>query len=169
MLFGIPPHLPPALLETLARMGHGDEIALVDANYPAHSDARGCLVPRPIDLPGRSCPEAMADVLALMPLDVFDDAPVIAMGAPDPASGPRGAPPSVHAEMIDVLASVPAAPDAPWRLDTLERFAFYERVRAGFAVVRTLERRPWGNVILKKGVIAPDGSLMTPKIAAEAE
>lgn len=166
MLFGIPAHLPPALLETLARMGHGDEIALVDANYPSHSDARRCLVDRPIDLPGRTCPEAMADILALMPLDVFDDAPVIAMAAPDPASGPRGAPPSVHAEMLRVLES---APGAPWQLDTLERFAFYERVRTGFAVVRTLERRPWGNVILKKGVIAPDGSLMTPERAAAEE
>ena len=166
MLFGIPAHLPAALLETLARMGHGDEIALVDANYPAHSDARGCLLGEPIELSGRSLPEAMADVLALMPLDTFDEAPVIAMAAPDPASGPRERPPSVHAEMQRVLGEVPGA---PWRLDALERFAFYERVRAGFAVVRTLERRPYGNVILKKGVLAPDGELMTPERAAAQE
>lgn len=163
MLFGIPAHLPPALLDTLARMGHGDEIALVDANYPAHSDASGCHVPRPIELSGRDVVQAMTDILALMPLDTFDESPVIAMAAPDPASGPRDAPPSVHADMRRVLEGVPGA---PWQLDTLERFVFYERVRTGFAVVRTLERRPYGNVILKKGVLAPDGELMTPERAA---
>ena len=166
MLFGIPAHLPAALLEALARMGHGDEIALVDANYPAYSDARECYVEEPIELSGRTLPEAMADVLALMPLDTFDEAPAIAMAAPDPESGPRAAPPSVHAEMQRVLDAVPGA---PWRLETLERFRFYERVRTGFAVVRTLERRPYGNVILKKGVLAPDGELMTPERAAAQE
>ena len=163
MLFGIPANLPPLLLETLARMGHGDEIAIVDANYPAYSDASEAYVDEPIELPGRDCPQAMADILALMPLDTFDESPVIAMGAPDPADGSRSGPPTVHREMQRVLEGVPGA---PWQLDTLERFVFYERVRTGFAVVRTVERRPWGNVILKKGVIAPDGSLMTPEIAA---
>ncbi|XOB97647.1 RbsD/FucU domain-containing protein [Deinococcota bacterium DY0809b] len=37
MLKGVPPELSPELLATLAEMGHGDEIAIVDGNYPAHS------------------------------------------------------------------------------------------------------------------------------------
>ena len=41
MLKGIDPLLGPELLATLRSMGHGDEIALVDANFPAHaSNAR---------------------------------------------------------------------------------------------------------------------------------
>jgi L-fucose mutarotase len=35
----------------------------------------------------------------------------------------------------------------------LERFAFYERAKRVFAVLHTLEPRPYGNFILRKGVI----------------
>ena len=35
----------------------------------------------------------------------------------------------------------------------LERQAFYERARNAFAVVRTGELRPYGNVLLVKGVV----------------
>ena len=35
----------------------------------------------------------------------------------------------------------------------LEREAFYERARAAFAVVRTGELRPYGNILLVKGVV----------------
>ncbi|HTM79279.1 MAG TPA: RbsD/FucU domain-containing protein, partial [Devosia sp.] len=37
MLKNIPPLLGPDLLAILRAMGHGDEIAIVDANYPADS------------------------------------------------------------------------------------------------------------------------------------
>jgi L-fucose mutarotase/ribose pyranase (RbsD/FucU family) len=35
MLIGIPPLLGPDFLATLRGMGHGDELAIVDGNYPA--------------------------------------------------------------------------------------------------------------------------------------
>lgn len=162
MLFGIPPHLPAELLETLARMGHGDTLALVDSNYPYVSDARDTVRGEPIVLPGRNLPDSATDVLALMPLDTFDEAPVVVMAAP----GQRDELPSVHADLVTVLAKVAGA---PWLLGHLERFEFYDAVRKSFAIVRTLERRPYGNVILKKGVIAPDGSLMTPESASSVQ
>ena len=40
-------------------------------------------------------------------------------------------------------------------LASLERFAFYERVSQGYAIVQTGERRLYGNILLKKGVIRP--------------
>jgi L-fucose mutarotase len=40
MLKGIDPRLGPDLLKILRVMGHGDEIAIVDANYPADGHAR---------------------------------------------------------------------------------------------------------------------------------
>ncbi len=39
MLIGLDPILGPDLLAVLRAMGHGDEIALVDGNYPAATDA----------------------------------------------------------------------------------------------------------------------------------
>lgn len=159
MLFNIPSALPAELLHVLARMGHGDEIVLVDSNYPAFSDAAGTYHRTPIDLPGRDLAEAMQDILTLLPLDTFDDNPVCVMASP-------GGTPSVHRAADKVLSSVPGA---PWTLHPLERFAFYKRAQSAFAIVRTLERRPYGNVILKTGVIGPNGELMTPELAAAAD
>jgi L-fucose mutarotase len=159
MLFNIPPSLPAELIYVLARMGHGDDIAIVDSNYPAFSDAHSTYLAKPIDLPGRDLIEAMTDILSLLPLDTFDKTPVQIMASP-------GGTPSVHRDAEKVLATVPGA---PWSAHPLERFAFYEQVKTAFAVVRTVERRPYGNVILKAGVIAPNGQLMTPEFAAAAD
>jgi L-fucose mutarotase len=38
----------------------------------------------------------------------------------------------------------------------VERHAFYERSREAFAIVATGEQRPYGCLILKKGVVFPD-------------
>ena len=43
-------------------------------------------------------------------------------------------------------------------MTAVERFAFYDRVQTCFAVVATAERRLYGNLILKKGVLQPDES-----------
>lgn len=158
MLFGIPATLPAALLHALASMGHGDEIALVDANYPAVSDARHTHLGRPIELTGRDLPQATADVLALMPLDLFVDDPVGVMASPGNET------PSVHTDIVRLLESVPGA---PYALTPIDRFDFYQRAQAAFVIVRTLERRPYGNVILKKGVLTPDGDIMSPTSALD--
>ena len=47
-------------------------------------------------------------------------------------------------------------------ITSLERFAFYETARKCFAVVQTLERRPYGNYVLTKGVVGPDGNDLKP-------
>ena len=38
----------------------------------------------------------------------------------------------------------------------LERFEFYERAKAAYAIVATGEMALYGNIILKKGIIATD-------------
>jgi L-fucose mutarotase/ribose pyranase (RbsD/FucU family) len=43
-------------------------------------------------------------------------------------------------------------PDYQGEIEKMERFAFYERSKAAFAIVVTGETRKYGNVILKKGV-----------------
>ena len=81
MLRGIDPLLTPELLKILREMGHGDEIAIVDANYPAATDAR-----RLVRLPGASATEALRAILTLLPVDTYVDhaAQVMAVvGAPD--------------------------------------------------------------------------------------
>ena len=48
-------------------------------------------------------------------------------------------------------------------VEPLERFEFYDASRAAFAVVQCGgERRPYGNVLLTKGVVGPDGKDLHP-------
>lgn len=140
MLIGIHALLTPDLLHALASMGHGDAIALVDANYPA---TRG---KRTIELAGGTTVGAMRAVLSLMPLDSFVPNPAMVMQV---VGDPAAVPPMI-AEMNDVLTSSGHKPAA-----SLERGAFYAAAEQSYAIVRTGERRFYGNVILTKGVIAP--------------
>jgi L-fucose mutarotase len=142
MLKTIPPILGPELLMTLRAMGHGDEIAIVDANYPAESAG-----PPVIRMEGQSATDVLDAILTLMPLDSFVDQPAIGMqvvGQPE-----RREP------IYDDFDAVIARHETGCRLAPIERFAFYERVNSAFAIVSTGERRLYGNILLKKGVIAP--------------
>ena len=74
MLKGLDPLLTPALLYHLASMGHGDEVAVVDRNFPASATAR-----RLVRLPGTGLVAAAGAVLAVLPLDQLVPAPVAVM------------------------------------------------------------------------------------------
>ena len=138
MLKTIDPLLTGELLAILADMGHGDDIAVVDANFPAA--AAGTLL---VQLPGLPATAVLRAILSLLPLDDFVDAPTAVMAAP-------GERPAIYDEFDTILAT---AEGRSVRVDTIDRFAFYDRARAAFAVVATGERRLYGNIILKKGVI----------------
>ena len=55
---------------------------------------------------------------------------------------------------IDEAAELLEATGLPAsRMEPVERHAFYERVRQAYAIVVTGEPQPWGNFILRKGVL----------------
>jgi L-fucose mutarotase len=143
MLKGLDPLLGPQLLATLRSMGHGDELALVDANFPAH--ASGVPV---IRLDGVSAVRALEAVLSVMPLDDFVAEAAWRMAVVDDAAQEL----PIFAEFQHVITRLAGART---RLAVLERFAFYERTRKAFAVVATGEGRLYGNLLLKKGIIRP--------------
>ncbi len=143
MLIGLDPLLTPDLLHALAAMGHGDSITLIDANYPS---TRG---KRTIRIPGADIVQVLRAVLSLLPLDTFVPNPAFIMqvvGNPD-------AQPPVFTEMNAALRDHGAQP-----AQAIERHAFYAQAEQGFALVATGERRFYGNIILIKGVIPPEGS-----------
>ena len=143
MLKGLDPLLTPELLHVLAAMGHGDEVVLVDRNYPAVSTAQ-----RLVRLDGTDLPQAARAILSVLPLDTFIDRPIAAMavvGAPDEV-------PEVQREVFDLARQAEGRGEIG--VERVERFAFYERARAAFAVVTTSEARPYGCVTFVKGVIA---------------
>ena len=145
MLKGIHPLIGAELLAVLARMGHGDEITIVDANFPAVSVARHTVHGTPLQL-DRDAVVALEAVLTLLPLDTFKPDPVLFMQVVDQ---PEVIPPVVEAA-LPALAAEGVHPAS------LERFAFYARAKTSFAILHTTEARKYGNFILRKGVIAPD-------------
>jgi L-fucose mutarotase len=142
MLLGIHPLLGPDLLHALQTMGHGDEIVIADANFPAST-----LGPTVIRADGLKA-EALVDaILTHLPLDTFSDASAWRMAMVDT---PETVPPICAAfqEIIDRRGGdFPIAP--------LERFAFYERASKAAYIVATGEQALYANLILKKGVVRP--------------
>jgi L-fucose mutarotase len=149
MLRGIDPLLSPELLMILRAMGHGDEIAIVDANFPATSNADWL-----VRLDGVDASQALAAILSVLPLDSF---------VADPANGMQvvGKPDEIPPAIADFQTIVDRLAGFPVRIARIERFGFYERAKTCFAIVATTDRRLYANLILKKGVIGADGEIVT--------
>jgi L-fucose mutarotase len=146
MLKGIDPRMTADLLDVLMRMGHGDELALVDRNFPAHSTAAETVTGGVIELAGLNATRAAEMICGLMPLDGF-----VPEGAVWMQHDRQGTTPDpVHEDVVSVIAA--AMPEGGG-VGSLERQAFYARAREAYAVVRTGEARAYGNFILRKGVI----------------
>ena len=143
MLKHLSPLLGPELLYTLRAMGHGDEIAIVDGNYPADNAGPE----RVIRADGHDAVRLLDAILSVMPLD--DMVPVAAIRPNYP-----GKPDHIEPVMMELAAMV-AKHEPKMKLTGVEPAAFYERVRNAYAVVASSERRLYGNVVLKKGVIRP--------------
>lgn len=146
MLLGLPPILGPELLFTLRSMGHGDEIALVDGNYPAQDHAR-----RLIRADGHGILALMAAILQVLPIDTDQPRGIFRAALHnDPAqSGP------IHAQ-LDAICARHGHTAQP-----LAGAALYARIKAAHTIVATSEAALFANVILRKGVIV-SGSEAVP-------
>lgn len=149
MLKNLDPVLSADLLWLLAAMGHGDDLALVDANHPAETIASATTSGKLIRLPGLTMERAARAILSVLPIDDFEPEPVRCMqvvGDPDAFPAVQQA---VQRELDWALGkSTPLA--------GIERFAFYEAARRAFAVVQVGDPRPYGCFLLRKGVIADE-------------
>ena len=134
MLIGIPPILGPELLFTLRSMGHGDEIALVDGNYPAQEHAR-----RLIRADGHGVLGLLEAVLQLLPLEAAFRASL----NNDPAQAGL-----FHRQIDATILRLSGFAAKPLGGDAL-----YPRIRAAHTIIATSEMALFANVILCKGVI----------------
>jgi L-fucose mutarotase len=141
MLKGIPSLLGPELLHALRAMGHGDDIAIVDGNFPSASNAK-----RLVRADGHSATEMLRAVLHVMPIDDLRPDPMRVMEVTeDPTSVP---PIVVEFERIAAEAERRAL-----RARALPRAEFYAAARNAFVIVATGESRLYGNVLVTKGVV----------------
>ena len=139
MLKGIPNIISPELLKILDEMGHGDEIVIGDGNFPAASNAQ-----RLIRCDGHNVPELIDAILQLFPLDAYVESPVMLMqtGANDPT-------PPIWAEYQAIVNKH----NGETKMSEIERFAFYDRAKTAYAIVKKKKKALYANIILKKGVI----------------
>lgn len=142
MLKGLAPILGPDLLWTLRAMGHGDELTIVDANFPGTSAG-----PKLIRAESATAPEMLEAILTLLPLDQYDDVAAISMQVVGD--------PNRREPVVQEFERIVQKFEPKHSVHSLERFAFYERANRSFAIVQTGETRQYGNLILKKGVVFP--------------
>ncbi len=143
MLKGLSPLLTADLLHALRAMGHGDELAVVDANFPA---AR--LATRLIELPGTTSPQALAAILTVFPVDTASAPAAYTMEVVDD-------PQAVPAPVADFAAVFTTHDLADCEIGHLERRAFHDRASRAFAIVRTGDMRPYADLLLIKGAVNP--------------
>jgi L-fucose mutarotase len=144
MLKGIDPLLSPELLKLLAEMGHDDAVVLADANFTAMSLGAGKPVLR---LPGAGMARTVDAVASVLPLAEDVPHPVAYMQVGGTEPGYRSA---LQRETLAVLARHGLREG---QAEAVERYAFYERARKAYAIVVTGELEPWGNFLLRKGVL----------------
>jgi len=143
MLKGLDPLLDADLLFVLAGMGHGDEIAIVDRNFPA-----AALAQRLVRLTGNDTSSVARAIFSVLPIDTYVDAPLIRMQV---VEDPEAIPP-VQSELLQIAE---LAEGRPLTMGSLPRMRFYERAKRAFAIVATGEARGYGDFLISKGGVAP--------------
>lgn len=140
MLKGIPAVISPELLKVLSEMGHGDEIVLADAHFPAMT-----LGPQVIRADGLGATELLKAILQLIPLDQYDPDH---FGLMEVCEGDTVVPVIWENYKAELKKTEPDTVPT-----MIERFAFYERAKKAYCIVATGEQAQYANIILKKGVV----------------
>lgn len=141
MLEGISKILTGDVLKLLCDMGHGDELVIADANFPAVSVAGEHPM---IQLPGVNASELLRAIMPIFPVDWrYSEHPAMVMERTKEDA--RKLEPEPWREFRDALVSE--------NIEHLERQAFYDRAKKAYCVIQTGEERQYGNLILVKGVV----------------
>lgn len=144
MLKGIDPLLTPELLMHLCAMGHGEWVAVVDANFTADFLSQGKPVVR---IPGHSLERVSRAVLSVFPLAVDVAQPAAFMRVCHSEEGYRTGP---QQAVVDMVVEIGFKDE---QVEPLERYAFYEKIKGASLIVQSGEGTAYGNALFCKGVI----------------
>lgn len=148
MLKSIDPLLNADILYALRAMGHGDDVIICDANFPADSIARQTVYGKLLRMDGVTAGRAARAVLSVLPLDSFVEKPALRM---EVGGKPHELPPVQQ----EVQREIDAAEGRSWPMGSVERFEFYDLAKKAYCVIATGEARFYGCFAFKKGVIPP--------------
>jgi L-fucose mutarotase len=142
VLKGINPLLRGDLLKVLDEMGHGDQLMLVDRNYPSYASGKPVIA-----VASKSILEVSQAILEVFPIDTFIEYPLERM---EVDQDPNKTTP-VQDELLEQVRVVHRV---DLEFGVIPRMEVYERAKSVFAVVHTLEAAPYCVFLLHKGVIA---------------
>ena len=145
MLKGINKTLTGDILKILCDMGHGDEIVIADANFPAETVSK-----RLVRCPGVDGVQFLQAMSQLCPLDTYVEEPAVVMDLTE-GDKAKGMDTPVVWGMYEKLLS--EMEPCFTEVGKIERNDFYTRARNAYAVIQTGEERQYGNLLLVKGVI----------------
>ncbi len=147
MLRGIPEIIGSDLLKALADTGHGDLIVIADHFYPPITKSPNAIS---IQAKGNTAAEMVDAILKLVPLDSdYCEHPIEYM-VPDADSGVVL---NENAVWDETKAAVVKHGYDVKVVGEIERTKFYEKARNAYITVCTSEMRPYGCIILQKGVL----------------
>eukprot|EP00055_Hartaetosiga_balthica_P014237 m.77123 g.77123 ORF g.77123 m.77123 type:complete len:155 (+) comp8535_c1_seq2:1658-2122(+) len=152
ILKGIPAVLPPELLFAIAKMGHGDELVIADANFPAES-VGACTPGGVVRCDGLDACTLLDALLQLLPLD--ETTSPCALMAMMEMHVEQGWKVSIWDQYKEIVGKYEKG---EVEFTEVERFAFYERAKKAYVVVATGESALYANLILKKGIIGSNGN-----------
>ena len=131
----ISPFLSPMLQQYISEMGHGDELAIVDAFYPGETYAK-----RIVRADGIRGDQLLSGLAPLFALEQYEQ-PIYMMA---PYRGDRLDP------MVEERYRAALGYDG--KIERLDLQDFYDRSRRSYVTVVSGETAQYGNVILRKGV-----------------
>ncbi len=132
------------LLKNLCDMGHGDKVAIVDANYPAHSMGKKVMA-----FPGISATKLLDAIVSVFPLDHIVVDPVVLMDVTEKDKGIIGEP-AIWREFSSIIYDEYGEET---NIGKVSREEFYDISRDAFLIIQSGEERLYGNIILVKGVV----------------
>lgn len=142
MLTEISSLITPEIYEVIYRMGHLDELVIVDANYRASAMSQKVVY--------SYCHEnhiLLAEILKYFPLDVDEEFPVSVMSLDFGIYEE----PQIWNDYQHVLSKVPYP--NPLMLNKISRSEFYQRSKNAYATIQTSDARVMTNIIIRKGFV----------------
>lgn len=142
MLKGIPAVVSSELLYALHTLGHGQRIALVDANYPCFYAGQ-----KVIEIQGNNTVKMMEVLFELISLDQFSGSNFWYMIPDDEVLNPE-------MYQIPTLKSIiQKVGEDSAKLSAIRRSDFYEAAKNCAFTIRTRDLTPYACYIFQKGVI----------------
>lgn len=141
MLKHIHPLLSADILYALQSMGHGDTLAIVDANFPAASNSQN----QHISMLGVNVTQMLEAILCHMPLDEFTENPIRIMAQDNSEQLTDAA--------IDFINNVEKSEESNHKEIMIDRVDFYKQAQQCQLIISTSDVRAYSCLILQKGVI----------------